>query len=136
MTPKIEQQRVGNRTTVAMFMNNLPKPSTTQILKQVSPAQRLTPQEEGRFLLARHLRRLVDADPKAAREALEMSQEHAPELYLIAQYQPPSNWAQAVMSSDSMHSLMAQAREPEEMQELMQGLLETDDLQSLLEQLP
>ena len=110
-------------------MNDLPKPVS-------EPARRLTTQEEGRFLLARHLRRLVDADPKAAREALEMSQEHAPELYLIGQYQPPSNWAQAVMSSDSMHSLMACDRSPQEQDELMQSLLETDDLQSLLERLP
>ena len=40
------------------------------------------------------------------------------------------------MNIDSMHILMSQERQPEEIQELMQSLLETDDLQSLLEQLP
>jgi hypothetical protein len=112
-----------------MFMNSFAKPVP-------EPARRLTLQEEGRFLLTQHLRRLVDADPKAAREALEMSQEHAPELYLIAQYQPAKYWADAVMNSDSMHSLMARPRSPQEQAELMQSLLEMDDLQSLLERLP
>jgi hypothetical protein len=129
MTAKIEQQRIGKSTAEAMFMNNFAK-------SVPEPARRLTPQEEGRFLLTQHLRRLVNADPKAAREALEMSQEHAPELYLIAQYQPAKYWGEAVMSSDSMHSLIARDRSPKEQEELMQSLLETEDLQSLLERLP
>lgn len=40
------------------------------------------------------------------------------------------------MNSDSMHILMRQERQLEEMQELMLSLLETNDLKSLLEQLP
>jgi hypothetical protein len=117
-------------------MNSILKPSKAPILKRVTEqAQPLTLQEDNCFQLARHLRRLVDADPKAAQHALEMSQEHAPELYLIARYQQQNDWAQAVMNSDSMHILMSQERQPEEMQELMLSLLETNDLQSLLEQL-
>ena len=77
-----------------------------------------------------HLQRLVDADPRAAREALEMSQEQAPELYLIAQNQPPSQWAQSLMSSESMHSLMS--RSPSQ----AKALLDQPDLRSLLELLP
>ena len=76
------------------------------------------------------MQRLVDADPKAAREALEMSQEQAPELYLIAQNQPPSQWPQSLMSSDSMHSLLS--RNPSQ----AKTLLEQNDLRSLLEMLP
>jgi hypothetical protein len=110
-------------------MNNLVEPIP-------EPARRLTPQEKSRFQLAQHLRQLVDADPKAAREALEMSQEHAPELYLIAQYQPAKYWAEAVMNSDSLQILMGRPRSPQEQAELMQSLLEMDDLQSLLERLP
>lgn len=90
----------------------------------------LTAQEELRLLLSRHLQRLVAADPKAAREALEMSQEQAPELHLIAQNEPQSNWAEAVMNSDSMQSLMS--RSPSQ----VKALLEKPDLQSLLEMLP
>jgi hypothetical protein len=112
-----------------MLMNNLAKPLP-------EPARRLTPKEEGRFLLAQHLRRLVDADPEAARWALEMAQEGLPEMYQIAQDQPAKYWAEAVMSSDSMHSLMARDRSPKEQEELMQSLLQTEDLQSLLERLP
>lgn len=56
-------------------------------------------------LLADKLQRLVDADPEAARRALEMSQEQAPELYLIAEEVPPDQWGQALTSSESMQSL-------------------------------
>jgi hypothetical protein len=85
-------------------------------------------------LLARKLQQLIDQSPKEALSALEMSQEQAPELYLLAQNQPQTQWAQALMNSDSMHSLMArvdwnlpgqQVAEPPE-----------TSLQSLLEQLP
>lgn len=69
------------------------KPSKAPILIRITEqAQPLTPQEDARFLLEKHLRRLVNADPKAAQRALEMSHEHAPELYLIAQYQQPKDW--------------------------------------------
>jgi hypothetical protein len=114
-------------------MNNSPKASTA--LPRQSPVQPLTTQERERLLLVQHLRRLVDANPREAREALEMSQEHAPEMYLIAQYEPQSNWAEAVMNSDSMHSLMVRERPPQEMEALMQALLEADCLEVVLEQL-
>jgi len=56
-------------------------------------------------LLADKLQRLVDSDPEEARRALEMSQEQAPELYLIAEEVPPDQWGQALTSSESMQSL-------------------------------
>lgn len=93
-------------------------------------AEPLTNQEKFRLLLSKHLHQLVQADPKAARKALEMSQEQAPELYLIAQNQSPSQWAQALMNSDSMHSLTSQS--PSQ----VQSLLQAPDLRSLLELLP
>lgn len=65
-----------------------------------------------------------------------MSQENLPEMHLISLYEPPSNWAESVMNSDSMHSLMVRTRTPEELQELMQSLLETDTLAAVLERLP
>ena len=105
-------------------MSSSPKASMQQ---QSQPLAKL---EADRLLLLQHLERLVDADPKAARGALEMSQEHAPELYLVAQNQPPSQWAQSLMSSDSMLSLLS--RNPSQ----AKTLLEQTDLQSLLEQLP
>ena len=105
-------------------MSSSPKASAQQ------QSQPLSKQEADRLSLLMHLERLVDADPKAAREALEMSQEQAPELYLIAQNQPPSQWPQSLMSSDSMHSLLS--RNPSQ----VKTLLEQNGLQSLLEQLP
>ena len=105
-------------------MSSSPKASAQQ------QSQPLSKQEADRLSLLMHLERLVDADPKAAREALEMSQEQAPELYLIAQNQPPSQWPQSLMSSDSMHSLLS--RNPSQ----AKALLEQNDLRSLLEMLP
>ena len=109
-------------------MNNSLKAS--QAHQRQSSAQPLTAQEGAQLLLRQHLRRLVSADPQAARQALEMSQEQAPELYQIAQSQPQSQWAESLMNSDSMHSLMS--RNPSQ----VKTLLETTDLQSLLELLP
>ena len=112
-------------------MNNSPKASTAQPSKRASASnQPLTTQEDAQLLLRQHLRRLVSADPEAARQALEMSQEQAPELYQIAQSQPTSQWAESLMNSDSMHSLMS--RNPSQ----ATTLLEATDLQSLLELLP
>ena len=105
-------------------MSSSPKASTQQ------QSQPLSKWEADRLSLLMHLERLVEADPRAARDALEMSQEQAPELYLIAQNQPPSQWPQSLMSSDSMHSLLS--RNPSQ----VKTLLEQNDLQSLLEQLP
>lgn len=110
-------------------MSSSPKSSMAQT-QPPAPAQRLTAQEVELLQLSRHLQRLVDSDPRAAREALEMSQEQAPELYLIAQNQPPSQWAQSLMSSESMHSLMS--RSPSQ----AKTLLDQPDLRSLLELLP
>ena len=105
-------------------MSSSPKASTQQ------QSQPLAKWEADQLLLSKHLERLVYADHKAAREALEMSQEQAPELYLIAQNQPPSQWAKSLMSSDSMLSLLS--RSPSQ----AKALLEQSDLQSLLELLP
>lgn len=110
-------------------MNSSPKASTPQ-KPPGSPAQPLTPQENDRLLLERHLQALVDADPQAAREALEMSQDQAPELFQIAQSQPQSQWPQSLMNSDSMLNHMS--LKPNQ----AKALLEATDLRSLLEMLP
>lgn len=95
-----------------------------------SPSKTLTEQEEIRLLLQQHLQRLVSKDQTAAREALEMSQEQAPELFQIAQNQPAMQWAQSLMNSDSMLSLMS--RSPSQ----AKAMLNKNDLRSLLEMLP
>ncbi len=111
-------------------MSNSAKASPPQQPQRAAQALPMAAQEEVRLRLSQHLQRLVEADPKAAREALEMSQDQAPELYLIAQNQPRSQWPQSLMNSDSMHSLMS--RSPSQ----AKALLEQSDLQSLLELLP
>ena len=85
-------------------------------------------------LLARKLQSLIDQDGQRAREAMEMSQEHAPELSLISQEQPPTRWGTSLTNSDSMHSLVSHLdwSKPGKVQPLPQQ----DSLRSLLEQLP
>lgn len=84
-------------------------------------------------ILAQKFQQLIDQSPQEARAAMEMSQEQAPELYLIAQTQPPDKWAQAMMASDSLGSLLSQVdwEQPGKVQSL-----QTQNLRSLLEQLP
>ena len=109
-------------------MSSSPKASVQQA--KAPQQNQLTERESAHLSLLQHLQRLVEADHKAAREALEMSQDQAPELYLIAQNQPRSQWPQSLMNSDSMRSLMS--RSPSQ----AKALLEQSDLQSLLELLP
>lgn len=96
----------------------------------------LQQREDDRKRLSLHLAQLVKDDPVEARQALEMSQEHLPEMYLISQSRTEREWPQSVMSSDSMHSLMYRQETVQQHQETIQSLLATDDLASLLEQLP
>ena len=96
---------------------------------KVKPNQQMYP-----TLLARKLQNLIDQDGQSAKEAMEMSQEHAPELYLISQEQPPTRWGTSLTNSDSMHSLLSHLdwSKPGKVQPLPQQ----DSLRSLLEQLP
>lgn len=56
-------------------------------------------------LLALKLQEMVNQDPNEAKAAMEMSQEHAPILWLIAENQPQSQWGQEIASSDPMSML-------------------------------
>ncbi|WP_300661820.1 hypothetical protein [Hydrogenophaga sp.] len=93
--------------------------------------QLLHQQEEGELLrLQLHLKALVEADPKEARAAMEMSQEHLPEVFQIAKMYSPREWPQALMNSDSMNSLLSRSPSP------VKELLAKPDLRSLLEMFP
>ena len=105
-------------------------PKASQLHNAPPSAQPLTERESDHLDLLQHLQRLIQADPREARDAMEMSQEHLPEIYPIARNQPQSQWPQALMNSDSMHSLLNQ--HPRKAKELLQY----PDLQSLLEQVP
>ena len=85
------------------------------------------------MMLASKLQALVNSDPQQARATLEMSQEQLPELWLISQEHPQTQWGMSLTSSDSMGSLLSRLdwSQPGQFQ-----LLEQSDLQSLLEQLP
>ena len=109
-------------------------PPEAEMALSVEPPRRPMTPALYRSLLVLKLDSLIQADPQAARSALEMSQEQAPELYLIAQNQPIRQWPQSLMSSDSMHSLLS--RLDWTMPGKVQSLPQHSDLQSLLEQLP
>lgn len=91
-------------------------------------------QDAYQSLLAAKLQTLVNAEPSEAQAALEMSQESAPSLWLIAENQPQSQWGQAIASSDPMAMLV------QEINWSQPGSVMVDDqetsLRGLLEQLP
>ena len=59
-----------------------------------------------RSLLLQKLAALINHNEKAARRALDMSQEHAPELWSIAAQHPPKDWAAQLVYSDGMMALL------------------------------
>ena len=61
-----------------------------------------------RNLLEQKLSQLVSQDEQAARQALELSQEQSPELWEIAEENPPNQWGPMLARSESMQRLLAQ----------------------------
>ena len=59
-----------------------------------------------RSLLEIKVAAMVDADPKAARRALEMSSESATELWSIAHERLVNEWASAIVRSEGMARLL------------------------------
>ena len=76
-------------------------------------------------LLTAKLDAMIAANPKAARNALQMSQEEAPGLWAIAEQFPVKEWASALTRSDQMTKLLAPLK--------MDGRLANPQPQSLLE---
>ena len=79
-------------------------------------------------LLSDKLQAMIDADPKAARAALQMSQDSAPGLWAIQEERPRSEWGSAVVQSDQAQALLNQIN--------LQGTLadpEPTSLQEILE---
>jgi hypothetical protein len=70
------------------------------------PASVKPSREVYRDLLARKLQKAVDLEPREALAAMEMSLENLPEIYLIAQDQPPKYWGTALVMSDTVSSLL------------------------------
>jgi len=97
------------------------------------PARVKPPRSQYLQILASHLQAQINADLQEAQATMEMSQEQLPEPYLIAQNQPATQWAQALIQSDSMQPLLSQ------IDWTQAGILwggEPTSLQLLLEHLP
>ncbi len=58
-------------------------------------------------LLESKLQQLIDANPKQARAAMQMSQEFAPGLWSIQQQYQPSEWAAQIVRSDQAMQLFS-----------------------------
>ena len=97
---------------------------------QKHQSRRLTEQESLHLDLLRHLEKLINEDLQEAKEAMEMSQEYLPEVYLIAINEPHTMWAVSLMNSDTMLNLMPLNRSKVNL------MREQLDLRSVLEMLP
>lgn len=81
-------------------------------------------------LLEAKLQRLMDANPRQALQAMQMSQESAPSLWEIQETCPRSQWASAVVRSDQATALIDKIEwngtladpEPENLQEMLELL--------------
>src|SRR5574343_725090 len=104
-TSRLLRGQFNGLITGATFMSNSQKSSNLKNTKEPS-MQKLTEEESNRLALFNHLKGLVKDSPQEAKGALVASLERLPEMHLIAQNQPQSQWAAAVMNSDSMHSLL------------------------------
>jgi hypothetical protein len=82
---------------------------TQRLVLSVPASSKPEPDSLYRELLAAKLQALVDADPEAARRHLEMSQDHAPELWAIAEEASPSEWGQRLASSEGMARILNKA---------------------------
>jgi hypothetical protein len=71
------------------------------------PARAKPTQAQYKEMLTDSLQSQINANPQEAKATMEMSQEQLPEPYLIAQNQPKSQWAQALIQSDSMQPLLS-----------------------------
>ena len=78
-------------------------------------------------LLEQKLDALVKENQTAARQALELSQEQAPELWSIAEQSPPAQWAPQLVRSEGMQRLLAEVKWDSP------GSLQSVQKQSLLE---
>jgi hypothetical protein len=70
------------------------------------PARKNPGQGLFRVLMEKKLHALIQANPGDARQAMEMSQDQAPELYLIAQNSLMDQWPQALTHSDLMERVL------------------------------
>ena len=81
-------------------------------------------------LLESKLQRLIDANPKQARAAMQMSSESAPGLWAIQEQYDPSQWAAQIVRSDQASNLFSRIDwqgslsdpEPENLQEMLELL--------------
>lgn len=105
----------GNRSMTTT--DNYWKPRTTddhlQMILAVKTSSNQVTQQTYREMLYSKIARLLNVQDLLAeqgegsptKEILQMSQEHLPEIYSIAEYEDRMNWADAILNSDTMGAL-------------------------------
>ena len=94
-----------------------------------------------REMMAQKVVDLFAQEQDQGRAALEMSEEHLPEMALIARTRLAREWPQALMQSDSMDAVMSKIRWDQEgpttaiRQRQIQEILQDQSLASLIERL-
>jgi len=95
-----------NNSSMVWVPNDLPRPLAVALSIE-DPGEKIIERWLYLHLVTAKLDAMIRADPRAARHGLQMSVEHAPGLWSIAQQWPESQWASAVMQSDQTTSLLA-----------------------------
>ena len=95
-----------NNPNMVWLPNGLPQ-GLAIALSIVDPGSKIIKRSLYLDLLTQKLDALIEANPKAARNALQMSQENAPGLWAIAEQFPVREWASALVRSDQMTNLLA-----------------------------
>ena len=113
----------------------IPQNQSGELLSLLSVTATSKPNPELYLMLFRRkLQALIAQDPKEARQAMELSQEQAPELWAIAEQSSVGEWASQLVSSDSMIQLLktidwskpgrvSESQEPISLQEITEQML-------------
>ncbi|GAA4031992.1 hypothetical protein [Actimicrobium antarcticum] len=117
-------------------------PEELQALLAVEASWPITPGQHQSLMESKVAKLFQEAGPVGARQALEMSEEHFPEMALIARNQSAKAWPEALMWSDSMQAMLSRIQwskeGPLKSEALKLDLLdqmEEQSLQSLIESL-
>lgn len=120
-----------SNSNMAWVPSGLP-PALARALSVPHPGKTAMTRDLYLSLLESKLGRLIQENPQEAQQAMEMSLEQVPEMYAIAQSQPPTAWATAIVQSDSLMPVLAKVSVANGTQELQQP----QSLMEILELLP
>jgi hypothetical protein len=118
--PEAHPLNEGDRTSDHMEtnpMDNMKRvwaprtvPEELQAVLAVEATWPITPSQHESLMRSKIVRLFEEAGPREAHDALEMSEEHFPEMALIARNQMQKDWPDALMDSDTMGAMLARIK--------------------------